>query len=171
MSPIKFNKDSIIADDVETIIFEVPRAAVEQMDIDYINEGLQKLIENDRAIRICKSKVTVSFSGYGDDPREVYQIDEIKDYLQTLTLKFPYWFYFSNKKDHTLAMILLAHCRFKNFIPGVPIVLSEDSNKTYNIFQDSLKEFYSKYNLSELDYILLSEEVLKYFNGRINLPD
>lgn len=152
--------------DFDCIVFLIPKSVVEEQDLDFMLSGLQKLIKNEETIRKSKNKVTIGFDGYDDDPREVYDIDEIRSYIQDVSLKFPYWFYFCNTKDHSLWIILLAHCRFRKFGPGVAKVLNEDAKKTYNVFLANLINFYEEHNLCQTDFVLLSKDVCNYFESR-----
>lgn len=41
-----------------------------------------------------KGNLSVSVSGYDDDPRELYEIPEVRRYLQGLDQEWPFWFFF-----------------------------------------------------------------------------
>ena len=57
-----------------------------------------------------KQVLTVSFCGYGNDMREVYEIEEVRDFLYRLDEKFPYWFYFCNLENQGLLTLTLCFC-------------------------------------------------------------
>jgi len=56
----------------------------------------------------AKNSLVISFAGYDNDPREVYQIPEIQKYLRTLFKKVPELFYFVEIKSYTFAILLNA---------------------------------------------------------------
>lgn len=64
-------------------------------------------------VRKYKHRMTIAFSGYEEDPREVFEIEEIRQYVATLSEKFSYWFYFLNIEDGTLNTIAGCLCRSK----------------------------------------------------------
>lgn len=149
--------------DFDCIVILIPRSVVEQQDLDFTLSGLDKLLVDEETIRKSKNKLTLGIDGYDDDPREVYEIQEIRDYIQAITVKFPYWFYFCSTKDHSLWIILLAHCRFRKFGPGAAKIETGDAGKIMASLFRNLNDFYRKYNLDESELALISREVGEYF--------
>ena len=45
----------------------------------------------------CQRKINISFDGYDDDPRELFEIDEVKQYVALLDEALPELFFFSLK--------------------------------------------------------------------------
>ena len=149
--------------DFDCIVFLIPKRVVEEQDLDFMLSVLNKLLVDKHTIRKSKDKVTVGFDGYDDDPREVYEIDPIRDYLQAVTLKFPYWYYFCSKSEHSLWIILMCHCRFRKFGPGAAKVETEDFRKIMASLFINLNEFFEKYNLGEDELKSLSAQIGEYF--------
>jgi len=149
--------------DFDCIVILIPKSVVEQQDLDFTISGLEKLLVDEETIRKSKNKLTVGFDGYDDDPRELYEIDEVKDYIQAITVKFPYWLYFCSTKDHSLWIILMAHCRFRKFGPGAAKVETEDARKIMAYLFSNLNEFFNKHNLGESELKSLTKEVGEYF--------
>jgi len=44
-----------------------------------------------------ENKLNLMVKGYEDDPRELYEIEEVRAHFSVLDRLFPYWFYFLNK--------------------------------------------------------------------------
>lgn len=65
-------------------------------NVSEVKEFLDSLIESEVAARIQFQSIEISFNGYDEDPREVFEIDEIRDFVRKLDLEFPYWLYFMN---------------------------------------------------------------------------
>ena len=149
--------------DFDLAILLIPRSVVEQQDLDFTLSGLEKFLVNEETIRKSKNKLTVGFDGYDDDPRELYEIDEVKDYIRAITLKFPYWFYFCSTTNDSLWVIFVAHCKFRKFGPGGVKILTEDAVVIYNTLYNNLIDFYKKHNLSNSEFALLSKELAEYF--------
>lgn len=149
--------------DFDAIVILVPRRVVEDLDLDFMLISLQDLTKDIETIRKSKNKVTIGFDGFDDDPREAFEIHEIRDYLKALTIKFPYWFYFCSKCDHTLWVLLLSQCRYKKYGPGGAKVEIEDLKEMMKFLFINLNDFYEKYNLSEFELESLSKEIGEYF--------
>jgi len=149
--------------DFDCIVIFIPKSVVEQQDLDFTISGLEKLLVDEETIRKSKNKLTVGFDGYDDDPRELYEIDEVRDYIQSITVKFPYWFYFCSTRDHSLWIILLAHCRLRKFGPGAAKIETDDAAKIMSYLFSNLNDFYRKHSLDESELVLTSKEVGEYF--------
>ena len=52
-------------------------------------------------------KVDISFSGYEDISRELYEIPEVRDYVRALDDEFPFWLFFLTKFGLGLQCIML----------------------------------------------------------------
>ena len=59
---------------------------------------------------VCRfvEAVDLSFSGYDTDPRELWEIPDVRQYVRTLDEAFPYWLFFLSKYQLGLQCVL--HC-------------------------------------------------------------
>jgi len=90
--------------DSDSMFIAIDRREVEACDISTTLAEL-KLLLNKKYIRKYKHMVTITFSGYDYDPREVFEIPEIRQFMLALTQKFHFWFYFLNIDNGTLVTI------------------------------------------------------------------
>lgn len=114
-------------------------------------------------MRIC-------FAGYEHDPREVYQIREVRRFIQALTERFPYWFHFASRDvDETLWVIL--QC----LLPVGPLAIvdgvarysieTEDWNKvTLGLF-GHMNGLYHHHGLTQAENSATTQQVLRYVKG------
>ena len=56
---------------------------------------------------ISSEKLDVAFHGYDHDVRELFEIPEIRDYVELLDSQFPYWLFFLTKSGFGLECITL----------------------------------------------------------------
>lgn len=86
------------------IIHSVTRKEVLKKDTYALNQILKSLREN-----LIKSycKIMITFDGYDDDYREIYEIREIRDYVRKLFDENNDLFYFITKKG-SLSKVILA---------------------------------------------------------------
>lgn len=59
----------------------------------------------------CQGKVEISFSGYDDDPRELYEIDEVRRYISLLDAALPDLFFFARTERPTFTLTTFALCQ------------------------------------------------------------
>lgn len=48
----------------------------------------------------------LNFDGWDEDPRELYEIPEVRTYFRALAGQWNYWFHFVSKESETLTMLL-----------------------------------------------------------------
>ena len=57
--------------------------------------------------RAYRERVDLGFHGYDDDTRELFEIQEVRDYVRALDNAFPYWLFFLSKQYLGLQCVLL----------------------------------------------------------------
>jgi hypothetical protein len=142
----------------------IPRSDVEKQDLTYAISILNKLIVNVSTIKQFKSRVSISFDGYNHDSCEIFEIEEIRKYIYDLTVKFPYWFYFINKNDSNLKMIVLSLCRYIKIRPGLTEIHPEDKEETMMYLFKSMNDFFDSHKLDNKENDELSKEIGEYFS-------
>lgn len=93
------------------VIFLIDRYQVENLQYDVVLEALLAMTASTESVRHFAGRIEVIFEGYSDDPRELYIIPEVCEYVACLTAAFPYWFHFGNKVDPSL--FILVACLMK----------------------------------------------------------
>jgi len=80
--------------EIPSIHFVIEKEEVLAGDNSRTLDFFKMLTESEVAARIQFQNIIISFNGYDDDVREVFEIDPIRDFVQKLDLEFPYWLYF-----------------------------------------------------------------------------
>jgi hypothetical protein len=84
----------------------ISRAEVEAGELQGPLSVLQQLATRDAALQFMEG-VAIAIDGYNDDPRQLFEIPEVRDYVGKLDAGFPYWLFFLTKTSESLWMILL----------------------------------------------------------------
>jgi hypothetical protein len=87
----------------------ISRKDIEAGDISGALSSLMQLLNPEAAIRYCE-KVDIGVHGYDDDPRELNEFPEVRDFINRLDEKFPYWCYFLSKRAGGLGFIFSCFC-------------------------------------------------------------
>jgi hypothetical protein len=61
----------------------------------------------------CQGKVEIMFSGYEDDPRKLFEIDEVREYVAKLDSVLPDLFFFARSEQPTFTLMIFALCQTK----------------------------------------------------------
>ncbi len=106
----------------EPVILMFSRRQVETRDIDEPLELLRSLTADRRtAIEFC-GRISLVVDGYNDDPRELFEVPEVRAYIKRLDLAWPYWFFFLSQIDESIKLLESCLCETIEVVPGVTSV-------------------------------------------------
>ena len=124
----------------------VPRALVEACDVSAITRTLDGFLSELNRRNSRQNRVEILIHGYNDDPREIYDIPEVRQYFQTLWKKYPgllYWIDMSSPVGELLRLFLWTPLRTDR---GLYISI-EDENKFFDEGILGLHIFCDEHNL------------------------
>ena len=107
----------------------VPRNDVNNGAIEPTLKILQVLTgESETALRF-RNNVTVSFQGYDHDDRGLFEIGEVREFVDQLNAQWSSWFFFMTKNVviSPIAIIVLCLSRYKRSSSGLFIPVRQDS--------------------------------------------
>jgi hypothetical protein len=103
----------------EPVILMFSRRQVETCDVDEPLELLRSLTADRRtAIEFC-GRISLVIDGYNDDPRELFEILEVRAYIKRLDQAWPYWFFFLSQADESIKLLESCLCDTIEVVPGV----------------------------------------------------
>lgn len=120
-------KDKSIFNNLDLILHSVTKEEIITQDIKRINEYLRRLRAN--LLNSC-GKMMITFDGYDNDAREVYEIEEIRNYVKKLFNKNKDLFYYITTIDQNNKLILACLSNFRQIkIENCDIVTLEIETK------------------------------------------
>lgn len=142
------------------------RDVVETMALDCALHALRQLDATADSAREYRGTVEVVFKGYAEDPREIHQIPEVRQFMRALTERWPFWLYFCSKTSDSLLVVLLS-------LLDNTEVAREEGTVSFLIDPDDLQrlllrlltatnDLYDRLQLDELDNARLTDEVVEY---------
>jgi hypothetical protein len=100
------------------LVFAVPKSEVVSGDLSTLVALVKKLTKNKEMTISKRSSAEIFFPEYDFDPRELYQIPEVRQWFRkTIDEEFP-WFYFLNH-DKGIGLTLLYCCACKVSFQGI----------------------------------------------------
>src|SRR6516162_1713428 len=92
------------------LVIMASREEVEARDVSRASASLKRLLEPNNARRL-KGKLVFGIGGYDADPRELFEIPEVRTWMRKLDREFPYWFYFLDLGPRsTLSFVTFSLC-------------------------------------------------------------
>lgn len=90
----------------EPIIFFVDHGMIRTRATQKPLEALKSMASNANQIRKYANSVQLIFDGYEDDQRELYEIEEVRRFVQDMHKEFPFWFHFLSKVDPSIMLVI-----------------------------------------------------------------
>ncbi len=112
--------------DSEVIIFVIDVEEVNKQDVSRAAGFRERLCRSKELALHCQGRIAIGFSGYKDDPRELFEIDEVKRYVALLDEAFPELFFFVRCEKPAATLKLFISClvgvgwESKRSTPGNP---------------------------------------------------
>jgi hypothetical protein len=104
--PKAVTRDIQPVNEPDFLILVVSREQVESADITDVLDVLEKLLTSPEiALEFCE-RVDITFDGYNDDARELFEIPEVRNFVYELDNQFPFWLYFLSKYHSGLFCVL-----------------------------------------------------------------
>lgn len=66
----------------------------------------RKVLPRNRKLARMMGTFSFFVDGYNGDPDEIYSIQAVRDYYQSLDVRWPYWFFFCDLRNESLKMIV-----------------------------------------------------------------
>lgn len=152
---------------VEPLIIVVSREEVVYNNITPALNILKKLIESPEKARTYKEKVDITFHGYDNYPEELFEIQEVRNYVYKLDEKFPFWLYFLSKEFLGLQALLFCFLPpFLNDTAKEEILLNQIDALLSNRWFPALNQIGDFVNMSDNENKEITERTIQYIlNG------
>lgn len=103
----------------EPVILVFSRRQVEERDLSEPLEFLRRLTASREVALEFSGRISLVVDGYNDDPRELFEIPEVRSFLQRLDLEWPHWFFFLSQADPSIQCLESCLADTIEIAPGV----------------------------------------------------
>lgn len=148
----------------DLVIIGIGRDKVESNDISLALSTLTDLFAGPNTVRRLQGRVSILFEGYDDDPREVYEIPEVRRFLGTLDRRFPYWLYFLTTIQNNLRVVTFCLVRVRVLGPGQIWVDTDDLERFLLSHLSAMNTVFDRYSLGEEAKLAHTERVCEHLS-------
>ncbi len=155
----------------DPFVIVVSKQEVDSCDIEPALSLLKQLYGSPRIAKQFQERVDIAFDGYNEHPSELFEIQEVREFVSKLDGHFPFWFFFMSKYHLGLQCIL--YC----FLP--PFLKEEARNRIFperinqllsNRWYPALAQICEFVGMSEEEFEQLCMRGVSYiFEGRFRL--
>lgn len=99
---------------VDFLTILISRDEIEQQDITEPMDILNQLLSDKTISKYFKERVEIVIDGYNNQREELWEISEVRDYVNKLDEEFPYWLFFLSK--HGTGLMVIIKCQLLPFL-------------------------------------------------------
>jgi len=114
----------------EPVILMFSRRQVETCDIDEPLQFMRRLTADRQTALEFSGRISLVIDGYNDDPRELFEIPEVRAYIKRLDQEWRYWFFFLSQADESIKLLESCLCETIEVVPGVTSVDMEQLERS-----------------------------------------
>lgn len=103
----------------EPVFLMFSRQQIESGDIGEPLEFLRGLTADPQAALDYCGRISLMVDRYNDDPREIFEISEVRAFIKGIDVQWPYWFFFLSPADDSIKLLESCLCDTIEVIPGV----------------------------------------------------
>lgn len=150
------------------IVLVIPRIIVEAKNYLFVLTFFDGVCKDKKVIRELKNKLTIRFDGFEAESKKIFEITSVRNYIQQLTHKFAYWYYFLS--DESLWTIMLMLLKFKQTDPMRAEISRRDFHIVSTFLLRNLIKFYSDHGLPESQIKPQRRRIEKYISKIKEMP-
>lgn len=149
----------------EPIFLVISREQIDEMNLHEPLTVLRQLAGNpEKAIAAC-GRISLVIDGYNTDPRELFEIPEVRRYILQLDALWPYWFFFLSQADDSIKVIESCLCDSIEVVPGVTSIDTEQLNVCLTRHFSALNSYCEALNLPESKIEEISEGIISLIHN------
>lgn len=145
---------------MEPIYLVFSRDQIESDDISEPLKALRQLADNPEKAVAASGRISIVIDGYDADPRELFEIPEVRRYIKALDEMWPYWFFFLSQADDSIKVVESCLCDSIEVVPGVTSVDTEQLNVCLTRHFSAMNHYCESLNLPESKIEEISEGVI-----------
>jgi hypothetical protein len=149
---------------LDLMILEIRKENLINRDLSRLTEFLN-IVEANPKFYYKKGHIT--FGGYDDDVREIYEIPEIRDWCIKAIEKYPYLFYFIEDKLEGQKNIIVCIANIQAFQPGPRKSILQWHKEGFNVTDENFPKISIKVELQPVLFNNISLGLIK-FGEKIN---
>lgn len=157
----------------DPVVFVISRQQVEALDLDESLDFLHSLVPTahpDHAWAY-KGRLSLVVAGYDTDPRELFEIPEVCQYLRALDEQWPFWLFFFNQVDDSIKLIALCLASSIEIVPGAAHIDPDGLRAFMERAFTAVNYLFESYGFPESENEALSMEVSRLFANSLISPD
>lgn len=134
---------------MDRLHYAIDREDIENKNFSNVVEFIDSHFQNRETLLASIEKVEFSIIGYDEDPRELWEIEDVRSFLAELDGKRPYWLFFQPPESAWVQVLFICICEIELVHGGFQLVNPErDIKKITDKWFSALNEISHKFAIS-----------------------
>jgi len=121
---------------------------------------LQQLVADPGKAIAASGRISLVIDGYNQDPRELFEIPEVRRYIQLLDASWTYWFFFLSQADDSIKILESCLCDSIEVVPGVMSIDMQQLEGQLAKHFAAMNRYCASLNFSESEVDEISEGII-----------
>jgi hypothetical protein len=161
LRPTEEASADVASDEREVVV--VARSTVENCQPAETLKALRDWVETSRNPKDLCHRLELRFSGYDGDPRELWQIADVRNFVHSLDQEFPFWFYFADLRSDFMKVLAFSLCRVSTVRPGATVIHQADFAAFLERHFGAMNQLMDHWSVGDDENERVSNEVMSYF--------
>ncbi len=145
------------------MLVKVSRSDVEHQCTGDLLGAIGRWVESSKNPLTLVGQLQILFVGYDSDPRELWEVPEVRQFVQALDAEFAFWFYFADLKSDSLRVLTFCLCRTTATRRGSTAVNHPDFAAFLERHFGAMNQIINQWHVNEATNKQRTEEILSYF--------
>jgi len=110
-------------------------------------------------------RISLIVDGYNDDPREIFEVPEVRAFIKSIDQHWPYWFFFLSQADDSIKMLESCLCDTIEVIPGVASIDLEQMERSLVRHFGAMNRLCEAMNVPEAKIEEISEGIISLIHN------
>lgn len=133
----------------EPAVLLISKRQVNACDVASVVHQLKILLATREDAWLYRGQLSLVVDGYDDDPRELVDVPEVRQFLREFSAAWPYWAFFFNQVDDSIILLVSCVCGMSYPGAGAVEIDPERLNKFLLDGFDGMNSLFEKHGFSE----------------------
>jgi hypothetical protein len=139
----------VVSSNYGLLNFQIDRRDIEACDISPYVSWIDDFLGTRESFAKCMGRVEFSVDGYNDDPRELWEIQEVRDFLTKLDSARPYWAVLQSPHGIWLQCLVVCLVTIEKSDKGTELMHPAEVADLAARWYEALNEISNRYSLSD----------------------
>lgn len=156
----------------DPIIFMIAKQSIMECDISFALAKLHDISGDPKKGASYCGRIVLVIDGFDTDPRELFEIPEVRRYVKSLDELWPYWYFFLSQASESIQMVESCLVETIEVIPGVASIDVDGFKASKKRHMNAMRRYAAAINYPDEQTDLICDGINQMFsNAQVDAMD